>query len=409
MGQLGQRAWLAYYVGLGVLFAADAMLLAAVIWTAYRLGGSAVWISLGAVTLTGPVIVAGVGGAGVAARHVGRLSAFAWTGGLAALAIAVGVGVLGGSVWWLLAMALTAGLAQALRLPLGQAQMMESASGEEIARRATFYEAASRGGVVAGPIIAGVLLALGGPVAAFSAVAAAYLTGGVLWSLLATDRLPVPDQAEPYALAHGIRLVQADAWLLPALGVRAAGNLLWPAFTIALPLLVALDWHGGAVGYGLARSVWGGGTVLATSLLVWLPVARERRQWAFFLCWVGTGVGFMLIGAAPGLLLGLLAVGFTALGSPLMHIAVDSHIAERVPRHWRGDLYALQRLVVNGVQTIGLLALVPVANLLNPGRLLVLTGAAIVLVAVLGWRWMDGRRGPAWEGGVLARSGEEGR
>ncbi len=401
------RAWLAYYLGLGVLFAADAMLLAAVIWTAYRLGGSAVWISLGAVALTGPVIVAGVGGAGLAARHVRRLSAFAWAGGLAALAIAVVVGALGGSIWWLLAMALAAGAAQALRLPLGQAQMMESATGEEIARRATFYEAASRGGVVAGPIVAGVLLALGGPVAAFSAVALAYLAGGALWSLLATDRLAVPDQAEPYALAHGIRLVKADAWLLPALSVRAAGNLLWPAFTIALPLLVALNWHGGAVGYGLARSVWGGGTVLATSLLVWLPVSRARRQWAFFLCWVGTGVGFMLIGAAPSLLLGLLAVGLTALGSPLMHIAVDSHIAERVPRHWRGDLYALQRLVVNGVQTIGLLALVPVADLLNPGRLLALTGAAIVLVAVLGWRWMAGRRGPAWEGGLLARSGEE--
>ena len=93
------RAWLAYYLGLGVLFAADAMLLAAVIWTAYRLGGSAVWISLGAVALTGPVIVAGVGGAGLAARHVRRLSAFAWAGGLAALAIAVVVGALGGSIW----------------------------------------------------------------------------------------------------------------------------------------------------------------------------------------------------------------------------------------------------------------------------------------------------------------------
>lgn len=388
-----ERAWLAYYLGLGVLFAADAMLLAAVIWTAYRLGGSAIWISLGAVTITMPVIAAGVGGAGLAARYVGRLSRFAWAGALAALAMALAVGVGRDAIWWLLALALVAGVAQSLRLPLGQAQLMERAEGEEVARRATLYEAASRTGVVAGPALAGLLLALFGPAVAFAAVAVAYVLGGLLWRLVATDRLGTTHDGETYALTRGIQLVRQDNWLLPALGVRAAGNLLWPVFTLALPLLVATTWHGGAFGYGLARSVWGGGTVLATALLVWMRIGERQRRWAFFACWLGTGAGFIWIGLAPSLVLGLLAVGLTAGGSPLMHISVDSHIAHHVPVHWRGDLYALQRLVVNGVQTIGLLALAPVADLIDPEWLMVIGGGLMILVALWGWRWMQRRQG----------------
>ncbi len=391
--------WRAFYLGLGVLFAADAMLLAAVIWTAYRLGGSAIWISLGAVTYTLPVIVAGVGGTGAAGRMVRRLSHFAWAGAISALAIALVVGFGRSAIWGLLALALVAGLMQSLRLPLGQAQLMEQAEGDEIAHRAALYEVASRAGVVVGPAVAGGLLALWGPQVAFVAVALSYTVGAALWRSFAGDLIASPDRDQPYALSRGVALVRQDSWLLPALSLRAGGNLLWPAFTLALPLLAATVWHGGALGYGISRSVWGVGTVVATSLFVWLRLGPTQRQRGYVWCWIGTGIGFVLIGSAPSLIWGLLAVGLTAAGSPLLHIAVNSHIAERVPRHWRSDLYGMQRLVVNGVQTIGLLALAPVADLLNPARLMDTVGILMVALAVASWWWMARRQGRAEPGG----------
>ncbi len=385
----------AYYVGFGVLFAADTMLLAAVIWTAYRLGGSAIWISFGAIAFSLPVIVAGVGGTGVAARWIPRLSHFAWAGALFALLVAA-VAALGSSaIWWLLAISLFAGLTQALRLPLGQAQLMEQAEGEEIAHRAALYEVASRAGVVVGPAVAGGLLALFGPTVAFVAVALTYALGAGLWRSFAEDQITPPDRETPYAFGRGLALIRQDGWLLPALSVRAGCNLLWPAFTLALPILAATVWHAGAFGYGLSRSVWGVGTVAATTVFVWLRLNRAQRQSGYFWCWIGSGCGFALIGNAPALVWALFFIAVTAAGSPLLHIAVNSHIAERVPRHWRGDLYGMQRLVVNGVQTIGLLALAPLIGLVGSARLMDLVGVLMVVLTALGWWWMARRQGTA--------------
>ncbi len=293
--------------------------------------------------------------------------------GAVLLLAALGLHVTAGAVLLLVVLALLQGWWDGLLIPLLQSRLMNYPDDAPRTHRSADFEVASRVGMIAGPVVAGVLLAGPGRTVALGAAGVLMMAAAGLLANNPLVRVPAKSTAVGSSsavtdLAGSIAAVRARPWLSLALGVRGVSNFLWPAFTIGIPLLVLSPWHAGAAGYGVLRALWGASTVGATLLLT-TPAILGRLRSAYFVSWAVSGLGFLTLAASPayGWAIGATLMG--GMGSPLVHVALDSEIGEHIPPAQQGHVFALQRLVMSALTLIGLAVLGQVVAVLGAAAL----------------------------------------
>ena len=96
----------------------------------------------------------------------------------------------------------------------------------------------------------------------------------------------------------------------------------------------------------MLRALWGVSTVGA-ALLLTTPVILARLRSAYFVSRAVSGLGFLALAASPayGWAIGATLVG--GMGSPPVHVALDSEIGEHIPPAQQGPVFALQCLVMS--------------------------------------------------------------
>ncbi len=347
-----------FYFGVGLMYAAVNGWTVLLLWQTLAITHAGLWVAMAAATSALPAIVVGL--TGPEWGFGGRIGVWLMiTGAAVAMLAPLFVHTLG----ILLAVGLAEGWINARIIPTGQAWLMSAISPKDAPRASTHFEMASRIGVVAGPIVAGALITTSGPLSAAFALALLYISSGVLWYGIAvnvrgTGSSPVPRK-------KSWRAVQHDSFLMIGLAVRSGANLLWPAFTVAIPLLVEHPWHAQALGYGSIRTLWGLSTVVGTWLVI--PRLFKRLQLSYFLSWVVTGIAFWRIGLSRDLTTALLWVAVGAVTSPVVHVALDSHIGTHIEKDQQGAVFAIQRLVMAVVNLAGLLLITGMIRQLKPG------------------------------------------
>jgi MFS family permease len=170
----------------------------------------------------------------------------------------------------LIAISAVIGLGDAFFYPAYSAIVPDVLPSDLLAQGNAFNSASQvLGGWLAGPAIAGVLIAAFGAAAAFGADAASFLVSAAC--LVAMRKVPAPAPAGARILADakvGLHWVRHQPWLW--YGILAVGVLNFAAFsplTVLAPLLVRDVLHEGAVTYGLVFAVAGvGGGVAALSV-----------------------------------------------------------------------------------------------------------------------------------------------
>jgi len=373
-----------FYLGTFWLYGADQFVLLAARWGMVALARSPLMLALVVILHALPQVVVGVLGPERAGGR--RLTLIALLGG-AALAMAWLAGLAGGGalVAALLAAALLAGWTSAVAVPLGQASLMQFLPVAERVRGSRGYEVASRIPMLAAPIVGGALIVLLG-------VRQLVVWASVLLLLAAWAYRRWPEARAPRAqgllLRQSLTAVHRDRWLLTALSVRGVQNLFWPAFTLALPLLVAERLHGGAITYGFLLTCYGVATLLAAGLSGRLRLAHLR--WLYYLSWVTTGLGFVLLATAGTMPLAVLGAALAGIGSPFVHMALDAHIGTHVDAQLQSALFGLQRLVMSVLSLVGSYAVgwwltrtAPAHALATSGAALAAVGAAGALLALL--------------------------
>jgi MFS family permease len=185
---------------------------------------------------------------------------------------------------------------------------------------------------MAGPVLAGVVVASGGTVAAL-------LINCVLFALIALvlsiTRLPAakPDPGTvTRRIITAVRQVRGDRILSRLLVLQTIGLVF---FTISIPVEVVYaqhTLHAGASGYGILLGVWGGGAVAGSAVY-----ARWRRgSPSALIGWsaASLALGFAILAIAPTLLVALIGSALGGAGNSVEAMAARTAIQERTPDRW---------------------------------------------------------------------------
>ena len=205
---------------------------------------------------------------------------------------------------------------------------------------------------MAGPLIGGGIVALGGTVTALIVNCALFAAMG---ATLLSDRLPAKAVHEGpttgrlrAALAH-VRRDRPIATLLTLQGI------VYVFFTISVPVEVVYashTLHAGPGGYGGLLSAWGGGAIIGS-----IGYARWRRQSARVLLTFTTammGIGFTVLTVAPGLVVALIGGALAGVANGVGSTAFQTEIQDRTPQSWMAMVYSLSQAVATVAPGLGI-------------------------------------------------------
>lgn len=284
----------------------------------------------------------------------------------------------------LLAVAL-GGCAAILQPGLG-AIVPQLAPPERITQANSYLQAATYGGMTAGPLLAGLLNAVGGSDLALGGNAVTYGLGaaGLVFLRLRKDRTDgAADEPMLRQMRAGFGYLRADA--TARLLVTVVGIMIAFAFLAVVAEVVLAEgvFRAGTSGYSVLVSSWTGGMVGGT-----LAGGRLPREWLIRAAIIGTlvtGVGIALAGLAPVLWLSALAYGVGGFADGVEVLATRSYLNLHAPEALAGRVFALYSAVMFGAASIGMAAASGLLVPLGARMMLVVAGCGGVAAGIGGW------------------------
>ncbi|HXC85848.1 MAG TPA: MFS transporter [Trebonia sp.] len=241
--------------GLGVVFAANIVPM-----IAFTLGGGAIADRLG----RRPVML-GADVARCAAQGVLAVALYVWHPRL----------------WLFVAAALVVGTGNAFFQPALSGLPVQLAPRDRLGDVNALIAVAQPAAQVAGPALAGILIAATSPATVVAVDAASYAVGALA---LARLRFPGPGQPRSRSLlrdlADGWAEFSARSWIwVPTVQFALFNLLTWGPYLVLGPVL-ALDYLGGAGAWGAIMACYGGGAILGGLLALGRRPRRPRRPLA---------------------------------------------------------------------------------------------------------------------------------
>jgi hypothetical protein len=246
-------------------------------------------------------------------------------------------------------------------------------------------------GILAGPLLAG-LLAAGGSVslpfavpAVLFAVAAASVAGvrptGVAARAVGRVGGPVA------MLLGGLRAVRAHPHAALMLGLFGLQTLVRGLLSVLLVVLAIELLDIGEEGVGFLNAAIGAGGLLGAIAALAL-VGRARLAPPVFLGLLLWGLPILLIGLAPVTGVALAALAVLGAGNAVLDIAGFTLLQRLMPNEARGRVFGLLEALV--MLTVGVgAALAPLLlQLADTRTALVITGLLLPVAAIAAWPWM---------------------
>ncbi|HEX5592123.1 MAG TPA: MFS transporter [Solirubrobacterales bacterium] len=235
-------------------------------------------------------------------------------------------------------------------------------------------------GKVAGPALAGILLALGSPGSALAIDAATFaVSAACLWGVRAPGLRPEGETHNFLAeLRHGWREFSSRSWMVAIILALALSNLIFPGAFLVLGPTVAKESLGGSGSWALIAAAWGVGGLLGG--LVALNI-RPRRP-------LLVSESVVLLFALPIFLLAIpssaavIAAGALVSGGTvsLAEILYDTTQAQQIPHEALSRVTAYDWLGSLALEPLGLALVGPVAAGLGISTTLWLSAVALTLL-----------------------------
>ncbi len=349
-------------------------------WLVWRLTHSSQM--LGLVNFLGqvPVFLFGIWAGSIADRHARRRVVLATQANAIVQASLLAALTLGGWVrpWHVVVLAGMLGMTYAFEIPARQALLADLA-GEDMPNAIALNSSIVNAARVAGPALAGTLVASVGEGWAFAANAASFL--GTYYALLVM-RPPPPPPATGSRRAHvleGLAYAGKTAHVRALLALLAASSFFAMPYQTLLPVLASDVLHGGARLYGILLACAGTGALAgAIGLLLRKGLRGLGRRVALGATLLGAGLVTVSLSRSVALTAAALAV--TGFGFITQMAGTMTLLQGLAPAEMRGRVMGLFSTLFVGVTPFGALAAGLAASRVGAPRTL-LAGAAVVLAA----------------------------
>jgi MFS family permease len=282
-------------------------------------------------------------------------------------------------IWELTLLYAVDGAATALFNPASNAIVPQIVPGERLQEANALLNFSRWAGKVAGPALAGVLLALGTPGSALAVDAATFaVSAACLWGMRAPGVRGEDEGARFLTeLRQGWREFSSRSWLVAIVLSAAITNaIFFPIFQVLGPT-VALDSLGGSSSWALIAACWGVGGVLGGIVAISI---RPRRP-------LLVGESFIVFIALPVLLLAIpastatIAAGALLAGSTvsLAEILYETIAAQHIPPAAMSRVMAYDWFGSLALEPLSLALIGPIAAGVGTSTTLWVGAAAIVV------------------------------
>lgn len=398
---LHHRDFRLLFGGQAISVVGDALFPVALAFAVIELSGSPTSLGLvlaaQAVPLAALVLVGGVVGDRLSRQRVMIASDLARGAVQAAAAVLLIAGL--AEIWHLAVLAALYGAAEAFFRPAAAGLVPRVVPDESLQQANALIAMSQSTGMVLGPALAGVLIALFGPGSAIAIDAATFVASAAcLW--LMTPRPGVRTEEESPArfrseLRDGWAEVTSRPWLRAFLGVLGAYHLIALPCVLALGPLVAERELDGATSWALIVTMFGVGSVVGAGL--GLRVAPRRPMMACALAFlVAACQPAIIAGAGSTLLIGAFEA-LAGIGVGFGFTVWETTLGREVPAGSLSRVSSLDWFVSVGVLPVGYALVGPLSEAAGMDTVMfVATGVVAVLaVAALGLRdvrSLEGRR-----------------
>jgi MFS family permease len=379
------RNYRLYFIGQGVSLTGTWMQSVAQAWLVLKLSGGG--LALGIVTALQflPVLLAGPWGGLVADRADKRRLIVVTQSISGALALGLGILTVTGlaSLPIVYVFAFLLGIVTLVDMPARQAFVIEMVGARDVPNAVSLNGVVMNAARIAGPVLAGVLIATLGIGLCFLANALSYLA--VVGAFLAMrPRDLFPTERVPRGrgqLREGLRYVWSKPELrVPLLLMAVVGTLAYN-FSVVFPLMVKFAFHGGPGAYGLVFAAMGAGAVVGGLVVAAKGIATNRL---LVLSMLALGALLVVAALVPafGLELavmvpvGAVSTAFIATSNSLLQLGSSDRM--------RGRVMALFSVVFLGSTPIGGTLVGWFSEQFGPRAGLVLGGAATVAAGLAG-------------------------
>lgn len=277
------RNYRLFFFGQVVSVAGTWMQNVALAWLILTLTHSAVAIGILAAARFGPYMLFGLFGGVLADRLDNRRAVMGTQSvqligalGLAALSLS---GVI--NEWEIYLLAVVAGFAQIIDTPSRQALTYQLVGRDELANAVALNSTLFNVGRIAGPAIAGLLIAGVGSGWCFAINAASFLAVlAALWMMNPADLFPLDRHERPKlvrGLREGARYVQNSPRVLAVIGMMTIFSILCFNFNVLLPVLAKQTLNSGPQTFGIISAAFGAGALVGALLTAAAGKASLRR------------------------------------------------------------------------------------------------------------------------------------
>ncbi|HTV91301.1 MAG TPA: MFS transporter [Verrucomicrobiae bacterium] len=271
--------------------------------------------------------------------------------------------------------------ADALGVPATRAMLPSLVSGERYLRATALISSVSQFGTIAGPALAGVLIAFSAA-AAFAAAVVLQLVAIVAFFFLnARVSVEVHEETLWQSAVGGFRFVIDRKIILGAISLDLFAVLFGGA-TALLPIYATQILHVGATGYGVLRAAPAVGSAIVGLWLIRHPIQRNGARWLFW-CIAGFGVATIVFGLSRNMALSLVALAGTG-GFDMVSVVIRNALTQLgVPELMRGRVGAFENIFIGASNQLGTFESGVVAQWLGPVASVVLGGVATIVVVAL--------------------------
>jgi MFS family permease len=313
-----------------------------------------------------PFLLVAIPGGTVADRFGRRETMLIADLGRAAVQAAMAALLLSGSaeIWMLAALAAAFGTCEAFFGPALVGLIPQTVETARLQEANALIGLIHNIGMVLGPALAGVLIALTGPGEAIALDAVTFLASAAFLARLRPAEIPADPGAEgPHGVLDGLRegwgIVRASGWILPGIAALVAYTVFVLPSVFVLGPVIAEQELGGATSWAIITAAFGAGGVVG-SVIVY-RVRFDRTLVVVF--------GAMLLAASQGAILASgLSVGaiaalecITGVGVTLFFTGWDLTVQQQVPPEATARISAYDWAAAVGLMPIGVLLCSPIA------------------------------------------------
>lgn len=278
------------------------------------------------------------------------------------------------------------GMGKTFSAPCAQAWMPHLLPRHELPNAVAWNSSAFQLAAIVGPAAAGLIIALAGEAASYTAAAACYVGSFVLATVVRTRSRGGDTGGKGLThLLGGLIYIRDHKLILGATTMDLFAGLLG-GVTALLPIFATEILHVGEAGFGVLRSASAVGAVVAAVLLAVHPFGRHVGRW-LFISLAGFGLSILVFGLSTSYVVSIVALG--VMGAARMTGACIRQSLVTLSTHddKRGRVSSVNMVFGSASNELGDMESGFVASLVGAAPAVLLGGTGVLAVGAL-WFWL---------------------